>query len=107
MLTAPQSFVDELEDESYEKLIKERDKLIREIRYYEKHREQIMSSEEAQICPSPDVIYQWNLDALGFLCIAISRKFNEEYEEWFIANYHKWKEQNYGLNHNTIRIFCF
>ena len=79
-MMAPQSYVDELEDESYETLIKERDKLIREIRHFEKHREEIMNSEEAQICPSPDVIYQWNLDALGFLCMSISRKFNEKYE---------------------------
>ena len=79
-MMAPQSYVDDLEGESYEKMIKERDKLIREIRHFEKHREEIMNSEEAQICPSPDVIYQWNLDALGFLCMSISRKFNEKYE---------------------------
>ena len=79
-MMAPQSYVDDLEGESYEKIIKERDKLIREIRHFEKHREEIMNSEEAQICPSPDVIYQWNLDALGFLCMSISRKFNEKYE---------------------------
>ncbi len=79
-MMAPQSYVDDLEGESYEQMIKERDKLIREIRHFEKHREEIMNSEEAQICPSPDVIYQWNLDALGFLCMSISRKFNEKYE---------------------------
>ena len=79
-MMAPQSYVDDLEGESYEQMIKERDKLIREIRHFEKHREEIMKSEEAQICPSPDVIYQWNLDALGFLCMSISRKFNEKYE---------------------------
>ena len=79
-MIAPQSYVDDLEGESYEQMIKERDKLIREIRHFEKHREEIMNSEEAQICPSPDVIYQWNLDALGFLCMSISRKFNEKYE---------------------------
>ena len=33
-MMAPQSYVDELEDESYETLIKERDKLIREIRHF-------------------------------------------------------------------------
>ena len=79
-MIAPQSYVDDLEGKSYEQMIKERDKLIRKIRHFEKHREEIMNSEEAQICPSPDVIYQWNLDALGFLCMSISRKFNEKYE---------------------------
>ena len=79
-MIAPKSFVDEFEDESYEKLIKERDKLIREIRHFEKHREEIMNSDEEFISPSPDVIYQWNLDALSLLCMTISRKFNEEFE---------------------------
>ena len=79
-MIAPQSYVEDLEDESYEELIKERDKLIREIRHFEKHRAEIMNSDEEIICPSPDVIYQWNLDALGLLCMSISKKFNEEYE---------------------------
>ena len=79
-MPAPQSFVDEFEDEFYEKLIKERDKLIREIRHFEKHREEIMNSDGEFISPSPDVIYQWNLDALGYLCELMSEKFNEEFE---------------------------
>ena len=80
MMISPQSYVDELENESYEKLIKERDKLIREIRHFEKHREEIMNSEEIIICPKPDVIYQVHLEYLGSLCMLISRKFNEEFE---------------------------
>lgn len=79
-MMAPQNYVDDLEGESYEKMIKERDKLIREIRHFEKHRDEIMNSEEAYICPSPDVVYQWNIDALALLCMSISRKFNEEFE---------------------------
>ena len=79
-MMAPQSYVDDLEGESYEKIIKERDKLIREIRHFEKHREEIMNSEEAYICPSPDVVYQMNLEYLGALCMLISKKFNEEFE---------------------------
>lgn len=79
-MISPQGYVDELENESYEELIKERDKLIREIRYFEKHREEIMNNDENYICPSPDVVYQWNLDVLGSLCVLISDKFNEKYE---------------------------
>ncbi len=79
-MIAPQSYVDDLESESYEKMIKERDKLIREIRHFEKHREEIMNNEEEVISPSPDIIYQWNLDALALLCMSISKKFNEEFE---------------------------
>jgi hypothetical protein len=80
-MMAPQSYVDDLEGESYEKIIKERDKLIREIRHFEKHREEIMNSEEAYICPSPDTVYRWNLQALGFLCMLMSEKFNEDDED--------------------------
>ena len=79
-MMAPQSYVDDLEGESYEQMIKERDKLIREIRHFEKHREEIMNSEEVYICPSPDVVYQMNLEYLGALCMLISKKFNEEFE---------------------------
>lgn len=35
-MMAPQSYVDELESRSYEQMIKERNKLIREIRHFEK-----------------------------------------------------------------------
>ncbi len=79
-MISPQSFVDEFDDESYATLLKERDKLIREIRHFEKHREEIMNSEEVYICPSPDVVYQMNLEYLGALCMLISKKFNEEFE---------------------------
>ncbi len=79
-MMAPQSYVDDLEGESYEKIIKERNKLIREIRHFEKHREEIMNSEEEYVCPGPDVVYQWDLNALALLCMSISRKFNEKYE---------------------------
>ena len=80
-MMAPQSYVDDLEGESYEKMIKERDKLIREIRHFEKHKKEIMKSDEAQICPSPETIYLWNLQALGLLCMLMSEKFKEENEE--------------------------
>ena len=79
-MISPQGFVDEFEDEPYEKLIKERDKLIREIRHFEKHRDEIMNSDEEVLCPSPDVVYQMNLEYLGSLCMLISKKFNEEFE---------------------------
>ena len=80
MLISPQSYVEDLENEPYERLVKERDKLIREIRHYEKHREEIMNSEEGMICPSPDVVYLWNLDCLSLFCMLIRDKFEEEFE---------------------------
>ena len=74
MMISPQSYIDELEDKSYEELIKKRDKLIRQIRHFEKHHEEIMNSEKIYIYPSPDVAYQMNLEYLGALCVLISNK---------------------------------
>ena len=76
MLTSPQSYIEELKNEPYEKLIKVRDKLIREIRHFEKHQEEMMNEEE-MLCPSPEVVYVWNLQALGHLCALMSERFNE------------------------------
>ena len=41
MMISPATYVEELEDKSLEELIKERDKLIRSIRYFEKHKEEL------------------------------------------------------------------
>ena len=81
-MISPEGYVSKFENESYEKLLKERDKLIREIRHIEKHREEIMNRENTEIimCPTPDVFYQVHLEYLGLLCMLISRKFNEEFE---------------------------
>ncbi len=80
-MISPQGYIEQQKDESYEYLVKEQDKLIREIRHFEKNREEITNSEEAYICPEPDVVYQMNLEYLGFLCMLISNKFNEKFEE--------------------------
>lgn len=79
-MISPQAYVDELENETYEKLIKERDRLIRDVRYFEKHLEEQMQN-EIRICSSPAVVYQMHLEYLGALCILISKKFNEKYEQ--------------------------
>jgi hypothetical protein len=79
-MISPEGYVDDLKNETYEKILKERDKIIREIRYFEKHREEIMNSEECCISVSPDMVYQWNLECLSLLCTLVSNKFEEEYE---------------------------
>lgn len=76
----PQGYIEDLANESYEKLIKVRDKIIKEIRHFEKHKEKIMQKDKYQVHPSPDTVYWWNLKALGYLCKLMSEKFNEEDE---------------------------
>ena len=76
---SPESYINNLKNKSYEELIKVRDRLIREIRYFEKHREEIMNSE--LICSSPDWHYCWNLNALGSLFKLLADKWLEEDNE--------------------------
>ena len=78
MMISPKTYIEEQKDKTYEELIKERDRLIKEVRYFEKHIEKEMKVQ--YISPSPDVIYQWNLEYLSELCNLIQEKFNEKYE---------------------------
>ena len=54
MMQAPETFRLELENHSLEQLRKERDRLIRSIRDYEKHESETMDD---IVCPSPSVVY--------------------------------------------------
>lgn len=76
MMISSENFSEDLQDESYEALIKERDSLIREIRHFEKNRDKILGK-EIVICPSPEVVYQMNLQYLAVVCNLISSKYND------------------------------
>ena len=80
MMTAPETYIDNLKDKSYEELLKVRDELIVDILYFENHLEEQMAN-EIYICPSPSLVYQWNLETLGKLLKLISKKFDEKYEQ--------------------------
>ena len=78
MMISPDTYAEMFADKSYAELIKERDELIESIRDFEKN----SADEEAyMICPSPDVIYQMNLEYLSELCRLIREKYREEMEE--------------------------
>jgi len=83
MMISPNGFVEELKDKPYKELLKERDKLIRQIRAFEKDK---VPESEYSICPSPEVVYQMNLQYLGELCNLIAEKYNKEYvwKDWNI-----------------------
>ena len=77
MMVSPQTFIDfECKDKSYKELLKMRDRLIRQIRAFEKGK---ISEKEYLILPSPKTRYQMNLEYLGELCKLISEKYNEEF----------------------------
>ena len=74
MVISPQSFVENLENKEYETLIKEKNKLIDEIKRFEENK---MTDSEICMDPSPEVIYQCNLLYLSELCKLIHDKFNK------------------------------
>lgn len=73
----PKTFRNQYEDATLEEIIKERDKLIREIRRYEKGK---IPKEDYCMDPSPEVIYRMNNAYLVELCYLIIEKDKEKDE---------------------------
>ena len=71
MMIHPKEFREIFEDTTLDEIIKERDKLIREIRRYEKGK---IPEEDYLMCPSPDTIYSMNNLYLAELCCLINEK---------------------------------
>ena len=79
MMISPEMYVEEHNNDSFEKLIEERDELIQII----KELETIVFDESKddpawQFRPGPDVRYQMNLEYLSALCKYIKDKYNKE-----------------------------
>ena len=80
MMISPNHYVETLKDKTYPELIRERDRLIRFMRKFEKDEMAGDRSDPAwRICPGPDVQYQMHLDYLAALCGMMREKYNEEY----------------------------
>lgn len=72
----PGTFIEfECKGKSYKELLKIRDELVEEIYAFENGN---ISPEAKMISPSPEVIYQMNLEYLGELCKLISDTCNSE-----------------------------
>jgi len=67
----PKTFRNQYEDATLEEIIKERDKLIREIRRYEKGK---IPKEDYMMDSSPEVVYYCNNLYLAELCHLINEK---------------------------------
>lgn len=70
----PKTFREAYKNATLEEIIKERDKLIQEIRRYEKGK---IPEEDYLMCPGPDTIYYCNNLYLAELCYLITEKKNE------------------------------
>ena len=86
MMISPETYAEELKTDNLQNLIKERDELLEFIQNFEKNcidfqkRELIFSGDDWNIHPSPDVMYQVYLEYLAKVSVAISNKFNQEFE---------------------------
>ena len=82
MMIDPKTYVEELKDTDFKTLIEERNQLMEAIEEFE---EMVMSGERTgegwTIMPSPDVIYQMNLQYLAELCILMCEKYNNDLRE--------------------------
>ncbi len=74
MMISPMGFIEMHKEKRYEDLIKVRDELIDDLRSFEANPDQT-----GFINPSPEVVYQMNLQYLGKLCELIAEKYNQEY----------------------------
>lgn len=86
MMISPETYAEELKTDSLQNLIKERDELLEFIQNFEKNcidfqnRKLIFSEDGMGIDPSPHALYRVYLEYLAKVSIAISNKFNQEFE---------------------------
>ena len=78
MMISPEFFIEQYKDKRYEELLPVRDNLLEEIRAFENR---TYDPELDSWRPSPDVIYQFNLEYLGKLCELIAEKYRQECDE--------------------------
>ena len=76
MMISPFSYKESQKEKTYKELLIEREELLKEIYSFENSEDDDEMIIEA---PSPDVVYQMNLQYLGELCNLISEKYNKEY----------------------------
>ena len=80
MMISPDTFIEPYRKADYKELIKARDKLITDIRKFEKKEmADDRSGEEWRYAPSPEVKYQVHLEYLSALCALMQERYNEEY----------------------------
>lgn len=78
MMISPETYIDEWQNRSYLELVEERKRLQKSIQKYEESLEGEGVSDDIAYCPSPDVVYQCELEYLAKLCKLTSKTFNRE-----------------------------
>lgn len=78
MMIDPMTYVDQYEKASYLDILKFKNELVESITKFEHDFDR--KDPGWKFAPGPDVQYQWNLEALGFIASMLSKAFNKEYE---------------------------
>ena len=85
MMRLPECYIRELYGKSYKELIKEKNRLIGEIKKFERdhdesgnRRKNVQEIVEIITDPAPEICYKMNLKYLGKLCELISETYNSE-----------------------------
>ena len=78
MMIDPMTYVDQYENASYLDILKFKNELVESITKFEHDFDR--KDPDWKFAPGPDVQYQWNLEALGFLSSMLAKAFNREYE---------------------------
>lgn len=79
MMLAPEVFVNEHKNDSFEELIELRDEFIEEIKDLEAVVYDDEAMDKSSFCPSPRVRYQMSLEYLSKTCELLNKKFNDKY----------------------------
>ncbi len=77
MMMAPEQYAEQFENASYQEILKVKNELISDISKFEHDYDR--EDPDWNICPKPDVRYQWNLEALGLIASLLAEAFNREY----------------------------
>ena len=93
-MMAPEQYVEQFKNASYQEILKVKNELISEITKFEHDYDREDPDWEAK--PGPDVHYQWNLEALGLIAPMLSEAFNREYE---------WGEKDISDFGREMRVF--
>lgn len=94
MMMAPAQYVEQFKNATYQEILKVKNELVSEISKFEHDYD--MEDSDWNICPKPDVRYQWNLEALGLIAPMLSEAFNREYE---------WGEKGMKEYGGEMRVF--
>lgn len=78
MMICPEFYMEQIKDSNLQQLLKERNRLIRELRKFEKQKDSD-EKEAIRMHPSPEVVYHFNNEYLIKVIEQINIKMKEEY----------------------------